>query len=169
MLAQKNPNAWSCLPTAFAIALDVPVETIISLIGHDGSEITHAGLPEPLNRRGFHPQELIKILVEDKMAVTRIELAPTAISTTIGIRCDSTKSFDVGGWAWFKKNLFHSEGVIECRTAVGTGHAMAYLGMGDYARIYDPSNRDEFKFREPQDAEQRDRFLIALWRLENVL
>ncbi len=166
MLPQKNPNAWSCLPTAFAIALDVPVETLIALIGHDGSEVTHAGLPEPLNRRGFHPQELIKILVEDEMAVTRIELAPTAASSTIGIR--ATKSFNVGGWSWFKKNLFHSEGVIECRTAVGTGHAMAYLGMGDYARIYDPASGDEFVFRAPQDAEHRDRFLIALWRLEDV-
>lgn len=164
MKSEPNPNAWSCLPAAFAAALEVPCGAIIALVGHDGSEITHAGLPEPLKRRGFHPQEMIKVCVQDNMAVTRIELMPSAAPAPHW----SHKLFDIGGWDWFKENLFHSDGVLDCRTAVGTGHAMAYQGVGSYARIYDPATDALFEFRTPEDTERRDRFLVALWRLENI-
>lgn len=167
MKKQRNPNAWSCLPAAFATALGVPIEAVIGIIGHDGSEITHAGLPEPMNRRGFHPQELIKLCLEDRIAVTRIELFPQAVPH--GGPEVLSKSFDVGGWEWFRKNLVHSAGVIDCRTAVGMGHAMAYQGMGNHALIFDPANGDEFEFREPEDTERRDRFLVALWRLDDII
>ena len=166
MLAQRNPNAWSCLPAAFATALEVPIEAVLAIVGHDGSEITHAGLPEPMNRRGFHPQEFIKMCLEDAMAVTRVELFPTAAPQMVNIL--SSKVFDIGGWQWFRKSLFHSTGVIDCRTAVGTGHAMAYQGMGNHALIFDPANGDEFEFRKPEDTERRDRFLVALWRLDDI-
>lgn len=174
MKKQKNPNAWSCLPAAFATALEVPLESIIALVGHDGSEITHAGLPEPLKRRGFHSQEMIKVCVQDDMAVTRIELMPTAVSKYIPMLPEfrapesKTKSFDTGAWDWFKENLFNSTGVIECRTATGNGHAMAYQGMHSHAVIYDPANDVLFEFHTPEDTERRDRFLVALWRLENI-
>lgn len=178
MKQQRNPNAWSCLPAAFATALDVPIEAVLGIVGHDGSEITHAGLPEPMNRRGFHPQEFIKMCLEDEMAVTRIELFPTAVPSGQGLavmqdgesfRYAVTPSqFDIGGWKWFRKNIFNSTGVIDCRTAVGTGHAMAYQGMGNHALIYDPANGDEFEFRKPEDTECRGRFLVALWRLDDI-
>ena len=167
MKTQRNPNSWSCLPAAFATALEVPLEAVIGIVGHDGSEITHAGLPEPMNRRGFHPQELIKMCLEDEMAVTRVELFPQARPYSDYSMSD-LKSFDTGGWKWFRKSLFHSTGVIDCRTAVGTGHAMAYQGMGNHALIYDPANGDEFEFRKPEDTEGRDRFLVALWRLDEI-
>lgn len=166
MKQQRNPNAWSCLPAAFATALEAPIEAVLGIIGHDGSEITHAGLPEPMNRRGFHPQELIKMCLADAMAVTRVELFPSATPQTDKGTC--IKSFDTGGWQWFRTNLFHSTGVIDCRTAVGTGHAMAYQGMGNHALIFDPANGDEFEFRKPEDTEGRDRFLMALWRLDDI-
>lgn len=176
MKSQKNPNAWSCLPAAFATALEVPCDVLIALIGHDGSEITHAGLPEPLKRRGFHPQEMIKVCVEDGMAVTRIELMPSASALPeYKFGTWQPKLFDTGGWDWFKKNLFNSTGVIDCRTAVGTGHAMAYEGVqcvgshaDTYARIYDPATDSQFNFRVPEDAERRDCFFVAIWRLENI-
>lgn len=56
MILQTNPNAWSCLPTAFAIALDVPVAEFIERIGHDGSEPVF-GNGKPW--RGFHIQECL--------------------------------------------------------------------------------------------------------------
>lgn len=163
----KTPNGWSCLPTAFAIALEVPLDAVLGIVGHDGSEITHAGLPEPLCRRGFHPQEMIKMCLEDGMSVTRVELYPSAIASN-GVP-HSPKRFDIGGWEWFSENIFNSAGVLDCRTATGVGHAMAYLGMGDHALICDPATGKESEFRTLDDTERRDRFLVALWRIENIL
>ncbi len=165
MIPLKNPNAWSCLPTAFAIALGVSVEAVIATVGHDGSEITHAGLPEPLNRRGFHPQEMIKMCLLDGMSVTPIELAPQAVPSP---QVPFLKAFDNGGWDWFKQNLFYTTGVIECRTSIGTGHAMAYQGEGYFATICDPATGKEFPFFGPEDTEKRDRWLVSLWRLEEI-
>jgi len=97
------------------------------------------------------------------MAVTSIKLMPSAVSTPA-----LPKHFDTGEWDWFKENLFNSTGVIDCRTAAGMGHAVAYQGMESYARIYDPATDHLFQFRTPEDTERRDRFLVALWRLENI-
>ena len=168
MRPTKNPNAWSCLPAAFATALQVPLEAVLAIVGHDGSEITHAGLGDPRCRRGFHPQEMIKMCLEDGMAVSCVEIFPISVPH-IELIPSEPRQFDVGGWDWFTRNLFHSSGVIDCRTAVGNGHAMAYQGMRSHARIYDPAKDETFEFRKPEDTEIRDRFLVALWRLDDIL
>lgn len=54
---QKQPNKWSCLPTAFAIVADIPIDIFIGVIGHDGSEILYPEYELPRNRRAFHYQE----------------------------------------------------------------------------------------------------------------
>lgn len=54
----RQPNKWSCLPTAFAMAMDVSLESLLERIGHNGSEICWPNLPDPLCRRSFHEQEL---------------------------------------------------------------------------------------------------------------
>lgn len=59
MRHQIQPNAWSCLATAYAICLNVPVEDIFKFLEHDGSEIIYPKVPEPYCRRSFHPQELM--------------------------------------------------------------------------------------------------------------
>lgn len=64
MYNQVQPNAWSCLPTAFATATSIQVQEIIELIGHDGSEILFPALSEPKCRRAFHPQEVTKALLQ---------------------------------------------------------------------------------------------------------
>lgn len=168
MIPQKSPNSWSCLLTAFSIALQVPIENLINMIGHDGSEVTHAGLPEPLNRRGFHPQELIKVCLEQNLSATYIEMIPLSVPKYSSNVYYQPRIFDTGNWNWFRKNLFSTNGVIECRTAVGSGHAMAYEGQKIYADIYDPSGGKEFQLYTLEDAEQRDRFFVALWRLDKI-
>lgn len=175
MISINNPNAWSCLPTAFAMALGVDLNYILKDIGHDGSEITHAGLPEPLNRRGFHMQELIKVATQRDHAVTPIELAPMGVPAVnsggraLDMNLASTpKMFDTGHWDWFKDNLFWYDGVIECRKACGTGHAVASHGRRDHAAIHDPATGGGFTFREPSDAEERGLFFVTLWKLDDV-
>lgn len=168
MKPQKNPNAWSCLPTAFSIVLGISFEEILGKVGHDGSEITHAGLGEPRNRRGFHMQEMVKMCLQMGMSVTPVDLWPQASPVLLKGEEELLEPvrFNTGMWNWFTYNLFTTEGVVECRSMVGNGHALAYQGKGQHAIIYDPAKNDQFTFRIPQDAEQRDRYLATLWRLD---
>jgi hypothetical protein len=110
---------------------------------------------------------MIKMCLLDEMAVTRVELAPSAVSREV---TPHVKVFDIGGWGWFQRNLFTSTGVIECRTSSGVGHAMAYSGTGIDVTIMDPASGGSlFGLNTLQDAEKRDRFLVALWRIEDYV
>ena len=175
MLSQKNPNAWSCLPTAFASVLNVPVELMIAQIGHDGSEITHAGLPEPLKRRGFHPQECIEVCMRDGMAVTQIEVNPCAVPAEAGAylgRGVTPKMFStITGESCqnrFERHLFNSRGVIDCRTRFGRGHALAYEGYETFATISDPIDGEIFTYRRVQDAAMMGLYFVSLFRLDEI-
>lgn len=76
MELQISPNAWSCLPTAFAMCLGISVKEVIEGIGHNGSEIIFDGYPEPMCRRGFHTSELIDYcLTEHSLFVSLIPLS----------------------------------------------------------------------------------------------
>lgn len=66
------------MPTAFAIALDVPVQELINIIGHDGSEILFPEDPEPFCRRGFHPQEIIDVCLLKQFGVIAIHNQPVS-------------------------------------------------------------------------------------------
>ena len=72
----RKPERWMCLPTSFAMVLDLPLSAIFDEIGHDGSQIIWPDLPEPTCRRGFHPQELIHVCLNHGHAATRVELYP---------------------------------------------------------------------------------------------
>lgn len=170
---QKSPNAWSCLPTAFASALYVEVENLIAQIGHDGSEITHTGLPEPLRRRGFHPQECIEVCMRDGFAVTQIDMTPSALPAD-EYRQDYAKetifSTITGESALdrFERHLFNSGGVLDCRTRLGRGHALAYYGHVTYAMIADPATEEVFEYRSRRDTMARGIFLVSLYRLDEI-
>lgn len=77
----KQPNRWSCLPTAFAMALDVPLEDIIAYVGHDGGELKWPALPEPFCRRCFHIQELVNYCYAKGVAVIPFETYPASAPT----------------------------------------------------------------------------------------
>src|ERR1043165_661673 len=55
----NSPNRWSCLPTAFAMCLDVEVQDILNWLQHDGSDIIWPELHEPYKRRSFGVSEMI--------------------------------------------------------------------------------------------------------------
>jgi hypothetical protein len=77
MLLQKQPNSFSCLPTAFAMVLHRKVEDIISSLGHDGSRILWENCEHPCWKyRGFHPQELIDYCFKEGKAILHIESQP---------------------------------------------------------------------------------------------
>ena len=147
MFTQRNPNGWSCLLASFANTLGIKIDTLVESIGHDGGGFTHVGLPEPMCRRGFHPQEMIKVCLERGISVTRVEVFPNT-KPKLPDAGDPVEPviFDTGGWEWFKSNLFNTHGVVECRTNAGLGHAMSYQGMKDHAMIYDSGTDEVFEF-----------------------
>ena len=124
MILQKSPNGWSCLPTAFAMAINLPVQELITKLGHDGSEIVWPDLVEPMRRRGFHTQEIIQLLL-NTCAVTRIEKCPKLAPTLEAVPVSILSEFD---------RLIHkTRGVLTGRTD-RCGHAVAY----DHGIVCDP-------------------------------
>lgn len=80
MELQRQPNRWSCLPTAFAMCFDIPVTEVIIALKHDGSAIIRSDKPEPYKRRGFHPQELILYGLQKRFAVIPIDILGLALT-----------------------------------------------------------------------------------------
>lgn len=75
----KQPNKWSCSVTSLAMVLGCKIDYLMNIIGHDGSEVIHPDLPEPLRRRGFHLQELIDAAMYLNYRPVWIELLPVAM------------------------------------------------------------------------------------------
>ena len=61
------------------MTLGVPIDELIKMVGHDGSEIIWPELPEPLRRRGHHPQEMIYAAYMLGFSVTPFEAFPVSL------------------------------------------------------------------------------------------
>jgi hypothetical protein len=132
MELQHQPNSWSCLPTAIAICLDIPVKDLIRDIGHDGSEIIYPDLPEPQKRKAFTLFEIVEVLLVKRNMLT-LPLFKKYIYSPDGILEVIRESEN------FKEILETNIGVL-LGTYIGKSkfHAVAWnnLNMG----IYDPNN-----------------------------
>jgi hypothetical protein len=148
-----------CLPASFAMVLDLTLDEILAEIGHDGSAIKFPGMPEPVCRRGFHPQELIDVCLARGFAATRIELAPCLMATPNSPEWPVLP--DDVAWQRFKRTIDLTRGVIE---GVGShcGHAVAY----EYGHIFDPDGCEYDHSREA--CEQRGFFTQHLWRIDRI-
>ncbi|KKK91516.1 hypothetical protein LCGC14_2712140, partial [marine sediment metagenome] len=133
MEIQVQPNKWSCLPTAFAIAMGEPVEEIIKQVGHDGSDILFPTYKEPYCRRSFHPQELIDICLLKNFAVVQIEKSPVVIAKNI-THSVPMNTRRIGSY------LLNYTGVLIGEGQTGTPHAVAWNGK----RILDPNGIEYF-------------------------
>ena len=132
MRLQRQPNRWSCLPTAFAMALDIPVQTFLGYLGHDGSEVVFPTESEPACRRGFHVQKCIDVALRLGYAVTPIELFPQhapALDVT-----PVTITFGQPNERRFAAFIDAGRGVIT-GVSGNHGHAVAY----EHGYIYDPA------------------------------
>lgn len=139
MLIIESPNSWSCMPAAFATATGVPIERILLAIGHDGSEVIFPDLDDPVCRRGFHPQELCKALLEFHFLFATFE------RSFIGF-LDDLHHWEEDEEQFFEL-LIDSIGVLGVKVrATGQLHAVAWDGL----ECYDPSGfRRPLEYYEP--------------------
>lgn len=164
MNIQINPNAWSCLPTAFAMALDLATHDFIRLIGHDGRAEPYK---LPGLKAGFHEQECIEAAQSLGYACTPVEILPCITPNADGseTRCIYFGDED-GNWARFLHHLHEADGVI---TGVYTGgvqlrgHAVAWSHLE--RMIYDPKGGRTYDL----DGSKVNHFLPrCFWKIQKV-
>lgn len=124
----KQPNCWSCLPTSFAMAMDFSIELVIHNLGHDGSEIIWPSYPEPIRRKSFHIQELIRLAYNLRYAVIPFDSIPVMAPEEDGP--EHVVELD------FETILYNClRGVITGISPSGSRHAVAWNG----SKVYDPN------------------------------
>lgn len=149
--AQTKPERWLCMATAFAIALELPLEDFLFLVGHDGSDILFPELPEPQCRRGHHIQECIDVAIKLNKTATPIELVP-AIKGPKGNIIIAYGNSPQGNLERFRSVVENCRGVIEGQVPGGCFHALAF----DRGTIINPDNGESYQYS--QDAMQNRRF-----------
>jgi len=133
------------------MALDVPVERFIKMIGHDGSAEPYENLPG--QKAGFHEQECIEVLLQFAAACTPIEIVPQMVPMPGGpIRpiwfFPEQLKANPEDWNWqrFKRHLKGTHGVITGARGYPwggklMGHAVAWNGRESLPMIYDPRGK----------------------------
>lgn len=135
MILLQQPNRWSCLITSWAMVLNVSVEDLCLLIGHDGSEILYPDIPEPQKRRSFHPAEFNRPALSSGFAVVPIELNPCwVIPDSEDVeKLEHLEGNKTNILSWMNKY----DGVITGQTLKGKWHAVAWNCYQEL--LYDPS------------------------------
>ena len=169
MNLQKMPDQGLCLPTSFAMAMDLPVAGILKQLG-DWRKPVFPGLPEPLCWRGTHIQECIRIAQGLGFSVTPRELYPqVAPPRPIGPRSESYENCPVAlgdNWRTFTDVILLRRGVITGVRAVPligvVGHAVAY----DHGLLYDPNG---YEYRFSREACEAHNFATqCAWRIDRI-
>jgi len=159
MLLQQRPEPWLCMPLAFAMAMDMPVDELLAEIGHDGSKIAFPNLPEYICRQGFHVQEFIHVAMRRGLAVTPVELFPVLASA------DEKQTQPIlypdNNWQRFTSVIAASRGVIDGR-GFRFGHMVAY----DHGRIFDPKGHEYDYSRIACEAHQFH--TRCAWRIDTI-
>ncbi len=138
MKLQTNPNNWACVAASFAMALDMPVERLIILAGHDGSQVIFgAG-----GRSGFHPEEFFMLMGDAGFACMPFNVQPTR---TDGYEIRNVYPCTAQERRNVQTFMDGRVGVVTGTNAKGRGHAMAW--DGEY--FFDPAGAGKiFSFGE---------------------
>ena len=147
----KQPNSWSCMAAAAAMAFNVEIEDIVERVGHDGNEIIHYGLKPPACFKGFHIQEIVDVGWILGFNMTLIESAPSQTPDGVHIH-------DIIKWRLFKDNEQRFEYYINNNQGILIGKARKYWHAVAFNKgtIYDPRGRI-------YNMDGCDLFLESLW------
>lgn len=164
MLMQVMPGPGLCLSTSFAMALDIPVSSLLERLPPHTS-VVFEGLPAPLCWRGHHVQELIRLALDYRYAVTPCEMYPQIAPPRPGFE-NFVVSFGASNERAFADTLLMSRGVITGVVGVPglgvIGHAVAY----DHGYIYDPNGHEYFY--EEDACEARKFYPQCAWRVDQM-
>ncbi len=134
-------NRWDCLPTAFAMCLDVLPIQIYEFVGHDGSEILWPHLEEPYCRRSFHIDEMIDCCMSMTYMPVCIERDPEYAPVGVeGLFKPFTGT--AASQRWLRYLKYH-DAVLLGHTKNGKPHAVAWSHR-EY-KVFDPEG---FKYPE---------------------
>ncbi|KKK72989.1 hypothetical protein LCGC14_2898330 [marine sediment metagenome] len=147
----KQPNSWSCMAAAAAMAFDCEIKDITERVGHDGNEVIHYGLRPPACFKGFHIQEIVDVGLLFGFSMTLIESAPSQTP-------DGTHIYDITKWSQFLDNQHRFECYLNNNQGILIGKARKYMHAVafDKSEIYDPRGRI-------YDIDDCDLFLESLW------
>jgi hypothetical protein len=134
-----------CGPASLAMLLNLSVDEVIRLIGHDGSEIWYPKERDPHRRRGFTTQEFIDVAFQQGYAMMEI-LQPEAWD---GQNLDTRRLIDQFPFS----RTFEDRILFYMNFAPGlvTGHYSAdsyHMAAWDNTtrQIFDPSRRGVYNF-----------------------
>jgi len=164
MELQKMPDKGLCLPTSFAMALDVPVSDLMKRLNGDHYSRVFSDKREPHCWRGTHIQECIQIALSLGFAVTPLELWPVIAAY------EGAETFVVcyheGNERIFEDQILLSRGVLTGKRGVpGVGivaHAVAY----DHGLLYDP-NGVEYAY-SLEACESVQFYPQCAWRIDRI-
>ena len=128
---------WQCVITSFSMVLRYPVEHLIKMVGHDGSEVPlpWKHLEEPIKRRGHSIQEMIDVCFQLHHSVTPIILVERFITkegeTGITFATKHEQEHRIANYL----TLF--DGVLTGTVKSGKRHCVAWDHQEQM--IYDPS------------------------------
>jgi len=164
MKLQTKPNPWSCIGSAFAMVLDIPVADFFGIVGHDGSQKAFPTLPDPMSRRGLHIQECITACLKLGYAVTPVELFPV-IQATLPDENNIVVLFgddESANWQRFEQTIQGSTGVID-----GVGRQCLHAVAFNHGTIFDP---DGCEYPYSHTACQSHDFITrCAWRIDSLL
>ncbi len=126
MLFQHQPNKFSCISTAFAMILEIPIDVVLKELGHTGEELIseseHRGHPIAeltyfCFKRGFYVIEFQTIchFINEKKEI--FEIRPSynineIIYLNQGVLTGTTPSGKVHAVAWDRMQIFDPNGTI---------------------------------------------------------
>jgi hypothetical protein len=84
----KQPNSWSCLPTAFAMFFQRAPSCLINMPGHHGSE------------KPFHVDDIIPLALAMRVAVVRLEKVLEWTHLYPGVMLGNTRRSRMHAVAW---------------------------------------------------------------------
>jgi len=165
MQLQVMPAQGLCLPTSFAMALDMPVESLLSQL-RGWHDVIFPGLPEPLCWRGVHIQEVIRLALNYGYAVTPCEMFPQIAPPRPGYENYVVTTESDDNQCAFGDVILLSRGVVTGLRGVPmtgmVGHAAAY----DHGFLYDP-NGYEYAFGL-EACEEQSFFPQCAWRVDRI-
>lgn len=176
MRLQHSPEKGLCLVTSFAMALELPAQELLDMLGEGWKSLAFPNLPIPYCWRGVHIQELIQLALVHGYAVTPIELMPQ-VAPPQGINPVTREPYldvlvfyngtEESNWDVFNRTIMNCSGIITGEIGLGRlrlhrGHAVAF----ERGVIFDPDG--EAYMYSANQCETKHFYVNCAWRFDKM-